>query len=123
MKLWIYGIQDVPIRGFPYSINAYRTLQDLYNGLQAQKDRVTTELGELRRTATPRPDWGRCGLYVEGGPERWTELSEGRSSDGMLNVLLAQMAGMDESEVAKGDPFTGRVSYCACEGMKSISCQ
>lgn len=63
----------------------------------------------MKRCATPRPDWKRCGLYIEGGSERWEELSKGRSSDRMLNLLLAQMVGIDESAVAKGDPFTGLV--------------
>ena len=92
---------------------SFRTLQDLCHSLQTQKDRATSELAELKRSATPRPDWGRCGLYIEGGPDRWHQLSEGRSSDGILNILLAQMAGMDESEVAKGDPFVGQVSPTA----------
>ena len=72
---------------------------------------MSSELAELKRCATPRPDWRRCGHYIEGGPERWEDLYEGRSSDRILNLLLAQMAGIDESEVAKGDPFTGQVIY------------
>ena len=84
-------------------------LQDLNKQVQSQRDRLSSELADLKRSATPRPDWRRCGLYIEGGHDRWAELSEGRSSDGMLNILLAQMAGMDESEVAKGDPFVAEV--------------
>jgi hypothetical protein len=90
-----------------------RTLQDLYKGVKYQNEKLSNELSDLKRSATPRPDWKRCGLYMEGGHERWAELSEGRSSDGMLNILLAQMSGMDESEVAKGDPFTGEVMQCS----------
>ena len=82
----------------------------MYKEVQSQRDRFSNELTDLKRSATPRPDWKRCGLYIDGGHERWLELSEGRSSDGMLNILLAQMAGMDESEVAKGDPFSGEVT-------------
>lgn len=101
----------------------HTTLQDLYKGVQSQRDRLSNELTDLKRSATPRPDWKRCGLYIEGGHERWSELSEGRSSDRMLNILLAQMSGMDESEVAKGDPFTGEGKendvprYLRTEGM------
>ncbi len=87
----------------------------MYKGVQSQRDRLSNELTDLKRSATPRPDWKRCGLYIEGGHERWSELSEGRSSDRMLNILLAQMSGMDESEVAKGDPFTGEVCCTAFE--------
>lgn len=93
----------------------------MYKGVLSQRDSLSSELSDLKRSATPRPDWRRCGLYIEGGHDRWSELSEGRSSDGMLNILLAQMAGMDESEVAKGDPFTGEVmevsQYSCCPIM------
>lgn len=91
------------------SLYIFSTLQELYKGLHVQKDRLNMELIELKRCATPRPDWKRCGQYIEGGSERWDELSKGRTSDRMLNILLAQMAGIEESEVAKGDPFTGLV--------------
>ena len=62
----------------------------------------------MKRSATPRPDWDRCGSYIEGGGERWTALSQGRSSDGKVDILLAQIAGVDISEIRKDDIFQGQ---------------
>ena len=62
----------------------------------------------MKRSATPRPDWDRCAPYIEGGSERWTALSQGRSSDGKVDILLAQIAGVDVSEIRKDDVFQGR---------------
>ena len=64
-----------------------------------------------------RPDWGRCEAYIDGGTERWSELSQGRSSDQLVDVLLAQIAGVDVSEIAKEDTFQGQVCIraCACQ--------
>ncbi len=56
-----------------------------------------------------RPDWSRCANYVEGGTPRWAKLSDGRSSDQMVNVLLAQIAGVDVSEIVRDDTFQGQV--------------
>lgn len=70
---------------------------------------LNEELNSLKRSATPRPDWERCGEYLEGGVERWKELSEGRSSDRKVDILLAEIAGVDVTEVVKGDAFTGQV--------------
>ena len=68
------------------------------------------ELSRLKRSATPRPDWERCASYLEGGQEKWSELAQGRSSDQLVDVLLAQIAGVDVSELARDDAFQGQVS-------------
>ena len=38
---------------------------------------LETELADMRDSATPRPDWRRCGSVVEGGEERWSKLVRG----------------------------------------------
>ena len=57
-----------------------------------------------------RPDWGRCAEYIEGGADRWDGLAEGKSSDQMVDILLAQIAGVDISEITKEEAFQGKVS-------------
>ena len=37
---------------------------------EARLSEVEAELAEMRETATPRPDWRRCGPVVEGGEDR-----------------------------------------------------
>ena len=63
-----------------------------------------------------RPQWDRCGTYIDGGTERWSELAQGRSSDQLVDVLLAQIAGVDVSQITEGDTFKGQVGMCVCWG-------
>lgn len=58
---------------------------------------------------TIRPDWSRCGEFIEGGPDKWAEISEGRSSDELVDVLLAQIAGVDISELKRHEVFQAQV--------------
>ena len=89
--------------------HAHSALQSTCKQVQAERDRLSSELEQLQRCATPRPDWRRCAVYVEGGAQVWQQLSEGRSSDGKVDILLAQMAGVGESELSRGEPFIGKV--------------
>ena len=58
----------------------------------------------------PRPDWTRCGDYVDGGPEKWKTVSEGQSSDYLMDVLLAEIAKVDISQIRKDDNFQAMVN-------------
>lgn len=60
---------------------------------------------------TCRPDWSRCGEFIEGGPEKWAEMSDGRSSDELVDVLLAKLAGVDINDILKREVFQGQVRY------------
>ena len=70
------------------------------------KERLQTSLSHLRGSATPRPEWARCAGYMEG----WEETREGRSSDQLVDVLLAQLSGKTLDEVSTLSGFTGQVS-------------
>lgn len=56
-----------------------------------------------------RPEWARCGEFIDGGPEKWAEISEGRSSDELVDILCAQIAGVDISELTHHGTFKGQV--------------
>ena len=61
-----------------------------------------------------RPHWEKCGQYVEGGTDRWNELSQDRSSDELVDILLAEMTGQDIAIIQAGvntgaEYFTGQV--------------
>ena len=63
-----------------------------------------------------RPHWEKCGQYVEGGTDRWNELSQDRSSDELVDILLAEMTGQDIAIIQAGvntgaEYFTGQVYY------------
>ena len=49
-----------------------------------------------------RPHWEKCAQYVEGGADRWNELSQDRSSDELVDVLLAEMTGQDIAIIQAG---------------------
>lgn len=49
-----------------------------------------------------RPHWEKCGQYVEGGADRWNKLSQNRSSDELVDVLLAEMTGQDIAIIQAG---------------------
>ena len=56
-----------------------------------------------------RPDWDKCADYISGGILRWKE-HEGKSSDELVDVLLAEIAGSPGAEVAGAQFFDGLVS-------------
>lgn len=63
-----------------------------------------------------RPHWEKCAQYVEGGTDRWNELSQSRSSDELVDVLLAEMTGQDIAIIQAGvstgaEYFQGQVKF------------
>ena len=106
------------------------TLLDMYKQLQAERDNLDNELKRMKGTATPRymgccdwvqwlcllwngfacrPFWSKCAEFVHGGPDKWAELSKGRSSNELVDVLLAEISGLDINEIAVGDLFQAQV--------------
>ncbi|XP_071495928.1 translin-associated factor X-interacting protein 1-like [Diadema antillarum] len=61
-----------------------------------QRDDFYQELENLKRTATPRPDWDRCAEVLEGGEERWSQISQGKKSDQLVTLLLKEIMGDGE---------------------------
>ena len=69
-----------------------------------------------------RPHWEKCAQYVEGGADRWNELSQNRSSDELVDVLLAEMTGQDIAIIQAGvstgaEYFQGQVKIIRTRGM------
>ncbi len=40
-----------------------------------------------------RPKWERCASIIEGGVERWNELSTGKTSNELVDILLNEIIG------------------------------
>ncbi|XP_033125357.1 translin-associated factor X-interacting protein 1-like isoform X2 [Anneissia japonica] len=74
------------------------TLLQVHNQVIQQRDQFYTELETLKRSATPRPDWGRCGEVISGGEEKWQELSKDKTSDERVEVLLQIISGVAAAE-------------------------
>ncbi|KAL5467597.1 hypothetical protein EMCRGX_G031852 [Ephydatia muelleri] len=88
----------------------HSVLQALYKQVVNERDMLSQEMNQLKRSATPRPQWDRCAQYIDGGQDKWNELSNGKNSDQMVDVLLAEIAGVSIDELIKSDAFDGKAT-------------
>ncbi|XP_033897346.2 translin-associated factor X-interacting protein 1-like isoform X2 [Acipenser ruthenus] len=95
----------------------YDTLLDIHKQVSDQRDKVSTQLEHIKGRLTPRPQWQKCAEVVSGGDDRWHLLSEGLSSDQLVDVLLAEIGGKDIREkeffdgLGKGDAVPVYLRY------------
>ncbi|ESO91005.1 hypothetical protein LOTGIDRAFT_191501 [Lottia gigantea] len=73
-----------------------------------QRDEFYLELETLKRSATPRPEWDRCCEYINGGINKWNELSDGKRSSEMLEILLSEMGQGGIVDSTGADYFDGQ---------------
>ncbi|XP_053905408.1 translin-associated factor X-interacting protein 1 isoform X1 [Malaclemys terrapin pileata] len=69
----------------------YDTLLEIHQETVEERDRFYNELQQVQRSSTPRPDWAKCAEMISGGPERWSYLEEGKTSDQLVDVLLEEI--------------------------------
>uniref|UniRef100_A0A452V0F9 Translin associated factor X interacting protein 1 n=1 Tax=Ursus maritimus TaxID=29073 RepID=A0A452V0F9_URSMA len=82
----------------------HEILLQLHMTTLKERDRFHSELQEIQRTSTPRPDWSKCEDVVAGGPDRWQMLAEGKNSDQLVDVLLEEIG---EGLLREKDFFPG----------------
>lgn len=58
-------------------------------------------------TVLCRPNWDRYAEFVEGGPTRWRELSSGKRSDELVDILLKEITSQQGSLENKVEFFDG----------------
>lgn len=80
----------------------HNAILEVHKKVVDQRDQYAHDCEQMRRSATPRPHWEKCAQYVEGGTDRWNELSQNRSSDELVDVLLAEMTGQDIAIIQAG---------------------
>jgi len=82
-------------------------LKDALEYLIQDRDKYFTLCENYRATLTPRyrqfqdnkilqifrPKWERCASIIEGGVERWNELSIGKTSNELVDILLNEIIG------------------------------
>lgn len=56
-----------------------------------------------------RPDWEKCADNVRGGQARWLELSEGKTSNELVDVLLTELASGEMVDTGGAEYFDGQV--------------
>ncbi|XP_055891072.1 translin-associated factor X-interacting protein 1-like [Biomphalaria glabrata] len=69
----------------------YNALLDVQKQVTQKRDEFYIELETLKRSSTPRPHWDKCADYVQGGSVRWQQLSEGKRSTELVDVLLNEI--------------------------------
>ncbi|KAI4534339.1 hypothetical protein MG293_015199 [Ovis ammon polii] len=82
----------------------HEMLLQLHMSTLKERDQFYSELQEIQRTSTPRPDWSKCEDVVAGGRDRWHMLAEGKNSDQLVDVLLEEIG---EGLLREKDFFPG----------------
>ncbi|XP_054435022.1 translin-associated factor X-interacting protein 1 [Pteronotus mesoamericanus] len=82
----------------------HEILLQLHMSTVKERDQFYSELQEIQRTSTPRPNWTRCEGVVAGGPDRWHMLAQGKNSDQLVDVLLEEIG---EGLLREKDFFPG----------------
>jgi len=80
----------------------HTSLIDVHKKVVEQRDSFASDCERMRVSATPRPDWNKCGFFIEGGEERWAEVSSGCSTNEKVDILLAEMSGQDIETIRSG---------------------
>jgi hypothetical protein len=60
-----------------------------------------------------RPDWNKCADAVDGGVDRWKVLSQGKSSNQIVDILLNEFSGANQ-DTNTVKFFNGLVSIGSC---------
>lgn len=84
------------------------TLLEVHKQVIKQRDEFYTECETLRRSSTPRPDWEKCADAVRGGMVRWKELSDGKTSNELVDVLLTELASGEIMDMGGAEYFDGQ---------------
>ncbi|XP_076449888.1 translin-associated factor X-interacting protein 1-like isoform X1 [Babylonia areolata] len=86
----------------------HNALLDVQKQVTTQRDEFYIELETLKRSSTPRPDWAKCADCVQGGMERWKELSEGKTTNELVDVLLQEMGSGGFVDSSGAEYFDGQ---------------
>nr|XP_028595568.1 translin-associated factor X-interacting protein 1 isoform X3 [Podarcis muralis] len=98
----------------------YDTMLDIHKQVSEERDKFYNDLINVQRSSTPRPSWEKCADVIADGAERWSALSEGKTSDQLVDVLLEEIgAGLlreRDTFVALGRSEKVPV-YLRCDGV------
>lgn len=80
-------------------------MRDHAKKLEEKIQEIVQELEANRESNTPRPEWDKCGALIEGGAERWRDISDNKSSSHLLEILISELDTNSKSD------FNGFVNY------------
>lgn len=75
--------------------------------LKQYGDEYFNKYKNLEESNTLGPDWSRVADVISGGKARWQQLSAGKNSDELLDVLLAEVSGSNTDP--SSEFFEGKV--------------
>lgn len=88
----------------------HQTLLEQHRVMSTERDEFSHELGLMKRSATPRPQWDKVIPFIDGGETAWKELSTGKSSDQLVSVLMESLIGKSGNPGPVEEFFEGEVS-------------
>lgn len=98
----------------------------MWNGVieyEWNRPNISCGLSQLNCHFYSRPDWEKCADNVRGGATRWQELSEGKTSNELVDVLLTELASGEVVDTGGVEYFDGQVNiakFPMCS--KSFNC-
>ncbi|XP_056382264.1 translin-associated factor X-interacting protein 1 isoform X2 [Hyla sarda] len=69
----------------------HKSLLEINQEVVQQRDSFCREVDDLQRSLSPRPLWEKCVDILPEVFQRWSESSEGKSSDQLVDVLLTEL--------------------------------
>ncbi|XP_073515496.1 translin-associated factor X-interacting protein 1 [Phyllobates terribilis] len=69
----------------------HKSLLEINQQVVQQRDSFCHEVDDLQKRRTPRPDWEKCVDIFPEVFQRWSVLSDGKSSDQLVDVLLTEL--------------------------------
>ncbi|XP_015598134.1 translin-associated factor X-interacting protein 1 isoform X2 [Cephus cinctus] len=83
----------------------YTLVKSALETVKEQKNSLRDRCKTLAHTNTPRPDWSKCGQFIQGGVQRWRDITAKKSSEERLTILLSELCGAASAE---NDFFVGQ---------------
>lgn len=84
------------------------SLKDYTKNLEAKVQELQQDIENMKGNNTPRPDWDRCASLVEGGADKWGNLTNNKSSIQILDTLINELSGNNKTGKS-ADNFFGLV--------------
>ena len=69
----------------------HKQLLETYKDLKTESKALSKEYEEHKSCSTPRPKWGKASAVIFGGAAKWEKLSEGKTSNELLDVLIEEL--------------------------------
>jgi len=80
------------------------SLKETCKTLESKLNDAANQIEFAKGNSTPRPDWDKCGAVIDGGFERWRDITNNKSSNEIVGLLINEITGGGQTG---SDYFTG----------------